>query len=180
MDPTAPLILEVDADPLIAAATVRLLQQARYRTLPTASGGEALQLAREHHPGLVLLDVMLPDLNGVQVCRQIKAEASLAEVDVVMVSGQITDTDSQARGRESGAYGYIARPELAQVPIIALTALAMPGDRERCLAAGADAYLSKPVSMKMVVEAIRRCLAEKQTVVVAGVGPQPEPSGDAL
>ena len=54
--------------------------------------------------------------------------------------------------------GLRARSELASIPIIALTALAMPGDRERCLEAGANEYMTKPVGMKNLLEMLERFL----------------------
>jgi PAS domain S-box-containing protein len=122
-----PILLADDNDNDLFSLTA-YLRAGGFAVNVARNGREALQLAQAAPPALILMDVQLPDLDGLEATRRLRT-----------------------------------LPELAQVPIIALTALAMPGDRERCLAAGADDYLSKPVSMKTVVEAIQRCLAEKQT-----------------
>src|SRR5439155_18935805 len=86
-------------------------------------GGRALRLATQQKFDLILMDVQMPELDGLEVTRLIREGEKLA--------GQ-------------------------HVPIIALTARAMKGDRELCLAAGADAYLSKPVKRPQLLDLIGR------------------------
>ncbi|HEX7586758.1 MAG TPA: PAS domain S-box protein, partial [Anaerolineae bacterium] len=104
------LILVVDADPLLLRATVRLLNQAGYRTCQAGDGLTGLQLARAHKPDLTLLDVNLPDLSGVEVCRRIKADPALTAHFVVLFSGSPIDAQSQVDTLGGGADGYIVRP----------------------------------------------------------------------
>lgn len=103
-------ILTADDDKHVIAATVRLLKRAGYEVLEAATGQSCLDLVRAHHPDLILLDVNLPDINGIEVCKQIKADPALAHHFVVMVSASQTSSDQQSLGLESGADGYIARP----------------------------------------------------------------------
>ncbi len=105
-----PLILVVEDDPLLQRATVRLLNQAGYRTAQADDGQAGLQAARDQKPDLTLLDVNLPDISGVEVCRQIKAAPALRDCFVVLLSSARIDPHSQAIGLEGGADGYIARP----------------------------------------------------------------------
>jgi two-component system cell cycle response regulator len=86
------------------------LESAGYETLGAQDGEAALRLAREHKPDLMLLDVNLPDISGLEVCKQMKADPELRGVFVVMLSAMYTDSDSQSEGLEAGADGYIARP----------------------------------------------------------------------
>ncbi|MGD0231297.1 MAG: response regulator [Syntrophorhabdales bacterium] len=64
---------------------------------------------RSHHPDIVLLDVMLPDMTGVEVCRQVKAEPGLQDTFVILVSGARVSSDYQAEGLTVGADGYIVK-----------------------------------------------------------------------
>lgn len=103
-------ILVVDDSPSLLRVTTRVLQSAGYHTLEAADGQQALQLAREKQPDLILLDVVLPDINGLEVCRQIKAAPELAHIYVVLCSAQKITSEYQAEGLEAGADGYITRP----------------------------------------------------------------------
>jgi PAS domain S-box-containing protein len=103
-------ILVVDDQSAIQSATCRTLEAAGYATLAALEGKEALRLARKHIPDLVLLNAGLPDISGFEVCKQIKAEARLHDIFVVLVSAQHTDSSSQSEALETGADGYITRP----------------------------------------------------------------------
>ncbi|MCX6903616.1 MAG: response regulator, partial [Verrucomicrobia bacterium] len=103
-------ILVVDDSPVVLLATARGLRDVGYEVLEAGTGQECLQAARAHHPDLILLDVMLPDMEGPAVCRLIKADPELRGIFVVLISTLCTDTEFQAKGLEGGADGYIARP----------------------------------------------------------------------
>ena len=97
-------------DSLALAATVRLLDKAGYAVSAAVDGESALARTRALHPSLVLLDVVLPDIRGTEVLRQIRADATLESVSVVLMSAQATGAEYQAYGLDCGADGYIARP----------------------------------------------------------------------
>jgi signal transduction histidine kinase len=103
-------ILIVDDDPIIVAATRRILESAGYETLGAQDGMEALDLTRAQHPDLMLLDVNMPKMDGFEACRRIKADPDLAETFVIMLSSERADSDSRVDGLNMGADGYIARP----------------------------------------------------------------------
>ena len=104
-------LVVIDDDPDVLRATERILLQAHYRVITGVSAAEALELTRRHRPALLLLDVNLPDGNGLDIARQLKGEPELAGVFVILVSGFKTSSDDQAVGLSSGlADGYIARP----------------------------------------------------------------------
>ena len=98
-----------------------VLQASGYRTLEATSGVRAVELATEHVPDLVLLDIQLPDIDGVEALARLRADE-----------------------------------RTASIPVLALTAQAMEGDRERFLAAGFDGYVSKPVNIVGLVDAVKR------------------------
>jgi PAS domain S-box-containing protein len=101
----------IDDDPDVLRATERILLQAGYQVVTGASAAEAIVLTRRHLPALLLLDVVLPDGNGLDVARQLKGEPALAGVLVILLSGFKTSADDQAAGLNQGlADGYIARP----------------------------------------------------------------------
>ena len=104
------LILVVDDSPTVLHGTCRILQKDGYETIEASSGMDGLRLTIEHKPDLVLLDVVLPDIYGYEVCRRIKEEADLKGTFVILISSLDTHEDHQAQGLEIGADGYIARP----------------------------------------------------------------------
>ena len=103
-------VLVVEDNLALLAATARVLRSAGFQVCEAATGQAALELVRSRRPGLVLLDVVLPDQDGLTVCREIKGDPVLRGTFVVLVSGQRTRSDEQAEGLDVGADGYIARP----------------------------------------------------------------------
>jgi CheY-like chemotaxis protein len=102
------LIADDDANTLDAYAY--LLRSEGYDVLTAASGHECLRLTREERPDIILLDVMLPDMSGIEVCGQIKADPELASSFVIHISGIEVSTNRQADGLESGADLYLTKP----------------------------------------------------------------------
>jgi DNA-binding response OmpR family regulator len=102
------LIVDDDLDSL--GAYSRLLKMADYEVLSAVTGQECLLLARAEHPDLILLDVRLPDLDGLEVCRRIKADPELASVAVINMTGMRTSEDNEAEGIEAGADAYLSKP----------------------------------------------------------------------
>jgi two-component system, cell cycle response regulator DivK len=99
-----------------------VLQATGYVTLEAATGEDAIELAVAHAPALVLMDVQLPGIDGVETLSRLRADA-----------------------------------RTASIPVVALTAQAMGGDRERFLDAGFDGYLSKPIDIVELIQAVREC-----------------------
>ncbi len=97
-----------------------VLQATGYETLEATTGEDAVELATTHEPALVLMDVQLPGISGIEALARL-------------------------RGDE----------RTASTPVLALTAQAMRGDRERFLAVGFDGYLSKPVDVAELIQAVR-------------------------
>ena len=81
-----------------------------YQTLEASNGTDCLKLAAEYKPDLILLDVVLPDIDGREVCRRIKSNPETTDIPVILFSSFQVESDSQAEGLEQGADGYIARP----------------------------------------------------------------------
>ena len=103
-------ILVVDDDPAILQIYSEVLRAEGYEVWEASTGHQGFQAARERRPDLVLLDVMLPDLSGMEVCRQIKADAALADVFVVLVSGTAADVAHKVDGLDMGADDYLVKP----------------------------------------------------------------------
>ena len=103
-------ILVVDDNPSVLYSTSRILNKEGYQTIEANTGMDALRLVKEFKPDLVLLDVVLPDIDGCEVCQRIKADIDSSDTYVIMISGVKTDQEYQALGLEIGADGYICRP----------------------------------------------------------------------
>jgi putative two-component system response regulator len=103
-----PKLLLVD-DEATNLQVLRHILQDDYRLLFAKSGAKALELAFAEAPDLVLLDVMMPGMTGLEVCRTLKGEPSTARIPVVFVTA-LADIDDEANGFEAGAVDYITKP----------------------------------------------------------------------
>ena len=102
-------ILLVDDDAAYLQIYSELLRAEGYEVWEASSGQEGLRAARERRPDLVLLDVVLPDLSGIEVCRQIKADPALSDTFVVMFSGLASSVANKLEGFETGADDYLVK-----------------------------------------------------------------------
>ena len=127
---SAPTILIAEDNDANASTISSYLQAKGYRLLIAKNGQEAISLAQSDTPDLILMDIQMPQVDGLDAIQQIRRE-----------------------------------PHFVDVPVIAITALAMNGDRERCLAVGANAYLSKPFTLKQLASTIHQLLSSQTTPV---------------
>jgi signal transduction histidine kinase/ActR/RegA family two-component response regulator len=119
----SPLILLAEDNETNRITFSSYLKAKGYQIAIARDGQEAILKAQEYRPDLILMDIQMPNMDGLEAMTQIRA-----------------------------------LPTLQDIPIIALTSLAMVGDRDRCLAAGANDYLTKPISLKKLVIAIQHLL----------------------
>jgi signal transduction histidine kinase/ActR/RegA family two-component response regulator len=124
--PDLPLILIVEDNELNINTISSYLTAKGYRPIVAGDGESAIELTRKFRPDLILMDIQMPGMDGIEAIVRIRQQ-----------------------------------PQLAKIPIIALTALAMEGDRDRCLAAGANDYLTKPVKLKQLNTTIQQFLNSK-------------------
>lgn len=115
------MILYVEDNPQNMRLVRKMLKIGGYEMIGAADGYKGLEMAKEHQPDIILMDINLPDIDGIEVTKRLKED-----------------------------------PNFAHTPIIALTANAMYGDRERFLDAGCDDYLSKPVSKTELLNMIKK------------------------
>ena len=102
-------VLVVDDEPTIRTLVNAILEGSGVRTLEAADGPEALEMARRHQPDLVLLDVVMPRMDGFTVCQRIKAEKSMARAPVLLLTALVQESDHQ-RARSVGADGIVQKP----------------------------------------------------------------------
>ena len=102
-----------------------ILRHKGYETLEAVTGAEGVRLAREQRPDLVLMDIQLPDFDGITALRRIREDTSLDAV-----------------------------------PVIAVSASVMPGDQQKIVGSGFDAFVGKPINLKQFVDTVQRFLAE--------------------
>ena len=123
-----PLILVADDNEINLMTVSDYLRANQLRVIQARDGLEAVKMVRQHAPSLVLMDIQMPLMDGLDAIAHLRAD-----------------------------------DQYAKIPIIALTSRAMVGDRERCIAAGANDYLSKPVNMKQLVKTIHAHLPKDET-----------------
>jgi len=120
---TSPLILNVDDNDGARYAKTRILQSAGFEVVEATNGTDALATVKRGGVALVLLDVKLPDINGIEVCRRIKADPDSALVLVLQTSAALTGRADKIRGLEGGADNYLAAPIEADELIANVNAL---------------------------------------------------------
>lgn len=103
------LILLVDDNPINLQILYKTLQDSGYRLLIAKNGQSALEIARRAKPLLILLDVMMPDMDGFEVCTQLKADPETAYISVIFLSA-LGDSQAKVRGFAIGGVDYIAKP----------------------------------------------------------------------
>lgn len=108
-----PRLLLVDDEPTNLQVLRQVLQQ-DYRLQFATDGTRALQLARQERPDLILLDVMMPDMDGYAVCAALKADTQTVAIPVIFVTA-LTDAQDEARGFACGGVDYITKPVSAPV-----------------------------------------------------------------
>ena len=103
MNANSTLILNVDDNDGARYAKTRILQSAGFQVTEAANGTDALDIVKRTAPALVLLDVKLPDINGIEVCRRIKADSETSKVLVLQTSAALTGRADKIRGLEGAA-----------------------------------------------------------------------------
>lgn len=119
-------ILIVEDSPTNMMLAVAVLESEGHTLLQAGRAGEAIEIARREHPDIILMDIGLPDMDGMEATRILKAE-----------------------------------PGTKDIPIIALTAYAMKGDKERILDAGCDGYIEKPIRYKVFLAAVDAAVRQR-------------------
>ena len=119
-------ILVIEDSPVNMALTTAILENAGHVILQAETASAGIELARRQHPDLVLMDLQLPDIDGLAATRMLKADRRTSDI-----------------------------------PVIALTAHAMAGDRERALEAGCDDYDTKPIEFPRLLTKIESLVAKQ-------------------
>ena len=107
--PSRPFVLIVDDERKNRQLIEVMLGDERYEIATATSGEEALALVLSRQPDLILLDVMMPGMDGYQVAARIKGDGATARIPIIMLSA-LTDTNSMNHGRTAGAEAFLAKP----------------------------------------------------------------------
>jgi len=150
-------ILVTDDAPDVLLLTAMVLEDEGYDVFKATSGEECLDIARARRPDIVLLDVMLPDMSGTEVCKQIKEDEDLEGTFVILVSGVRVSPDYQADGLNVGADGYIIKPITNRELIARVQAVARIKRAE-------DALREKKREQQELIKELQEALAEIRTL----------------
>ena len=118
-----PVILIVEDNPKNMRLVNDILESQGYRTIQASNGQEGITLARRQKPQLIIMDIQMPEIDGLEATRILKSDRATAHI-----------------------------------PVIALTAMAMKGDREKILNAGCDDYLQKPIRFDSLIVSVQKWL----------------------
>ncbi len=133
MSPLDKTVLVIEDNDLNMKLFHDLLEAHGYNVLQATDGMEGWRMAREHRPDLILMEIQLPGISGLEATKRLKADETLKSI-----------------------------------PVIAITAFAMAGDKEKFLEGGCDAYIPKPISLPNFLQTVERfanrVVAERETV----------------
>ncbi|MBL1276832.1 MAG: response regulator [Ectothiorhodospiraceae bacterium] len=102
-------ILIVDDSRTVVAAFTKVLTQAGFKTISASNGAEGVAAAKQHLPNLILMDIVMPGLNGFQATRQIRKNESTSHIPIIIVSGEQQATE-QFWGKRVGANAFLTKP----------------------------------------------------------------------
>jgi CheY-like chemotaxis protein len=102
-------VLVVEDNPVNRKLARNVLRSRGYRVLEADTGEEGIEIARAERPHLILMDLQLPGLDGIEATRRLKADPATRMIPVIALSAHAQDSD-EARAREAGCVGYIAKP----------------------------------------------------------------------
>lgn len=102
-------VLVIDDEPKIRSMLSEMLGLVGYNVYEAADGVDGLEKAIEHHPDAIILDVMMPRMDGLTMCRELRQNPAMAELPVIMVSGK-TDFGAEQAGLDAGANKYFFKP----------------------------------------------------------------------
>jgi DNA-binding response OmpR family regulator len=120
-----PKILLVDDEPSITKVVAKRLELAGFEVLTASDGQEGLQKAQTAQPDLLILDLMLPKLNGYEVCSMLKGDARFQKTPIILFSAKAQEKDEKL-GLECGANAYVTKPFKAETLLEQIRAL-LPG-----------------------------------------------------
>lgn len=141
----APRVLIVDDVPMNVQVVASLLSKEDYQLAAAVNGEQALAAVREDPPDLVLLDVMMPGMDGFEVCRRLKGDARTVDIPVIFLTARAEEEDL-VKGFELGAVDYVNKPFTPSELLARVRthlALKMSLDRERALRENLEAALAK-------------------------------------
>lgn len=122
------VLLAEDEEDIQRLATLGLKRRKDWQVLLAGDGQECLELARREHPDVILLDVMMPNLDGFATCEQLKADAATRDIPVIFLTASAQEREEQ-RGLARGAIGYLRKPfDPLQLPQQVLDLLARTGN----------------------------------------------------
>lgn len=104
-----PQIMVVDDDPDTVSILARHLQREGFDAIEAISGVECLRLVQAHRVDVILLDLMMPEMDGFQVCRMLKENPKTAEIPIIMITAR-DDLDARAQGMRLGVSDFLAKP----------------------------------------------------------------------
>jgi EAL domain-containing protein (putative c-di-GMP-specific phosphodiesterase class I)/CheY-like chemotaxis protein/glycosyltransferase involved in cell wall biosynthesis len=137
----APLVLVVDDDRSLRKLLTMAIQQSGYRTVEATNGQEALELYQQVSPDLILLDAMMPEMNGFACCRRLR---------MLQATEALSSTEM--------SQGSVLTQESSQLPILMITALDDEDSVENAFAAGATDYITKPINWSILKQRLKRLL----------------------